>query len=188
MKRWITGTAILVLMIVGVQTSFAQTNLRLRGVGAQMGLVDPEHINSAFGFGGILELGTLLPGIHLEANIDYWKKTDRTGSIRTRFRDTAAGGTLKFFFKTANPDLRPFVASGVALHFVKSSIPVEGPGGIFGNPNLESSDTKLGLDLGGGLNYRLNSQFDLFGDLRYRVVSDLNQFELKFGALFHLPI
>lgn len=188
MRRLIAATVVWILIITSAQASFAQTNLRLRGVGAKLGLVDPEHINSAIGFGGILELGTLLPGIHLEANIDYWKKTDQTANIRTRFRDTAAGGTLKFFFKTANPSLRPFVASGVALHFVKSSIPVEGPGGIFGSPNLESSDTKLGLDLGGGLNYHLNRQFDLFGDLRYRVVSDLNQFELKFGAMFHLPI
>jgi hypothetical protein len=52
----------------------------------------------------------------------------------------------------------------------------------FGNFSGSGSDTKLGLDLGGGISTALNAKNDLQAEAWYGIVSDVNQFALRVGV------
>ena len=49
---------------------------------------------------------------------------------------------------------------------------------------IEDSQTRLGLDLGGGLSAPVSNQVDFLGEAWFGLVSDVNQFSLKVGAMY----
>ena len=78
----------------------------------------------------------------------------------------------------------PFAEAGLALHILSSDVEEVT---LFGQTtDFSSSSTKLGFDLGGGVLYKVSPQFDLLGELKYRLVSTVDQLALNVGVVYRL--
>jgi opacity protein-like surface antigen len=184
MRRVSVLFAILAL-VVGASAATAAANLGFRGIGGHLDYVDPEHIDSALGFGALVDLGTLTPDIGLEGNLDYWSKSYDVLTYGASFRVISIGATGKYYFAVENAAFRPFAGAGVAIHLSKAS--VDYPAGYyFGAGSADVSKTKLGIDVCGGTLYAVSPKLDLLGELRYRLVSDVNQIVLRAGVVYKL--
>lgn len=167
----------------GVQ---AQTIIGFKGIGGHIALVDPDNVNTTFGIGGVVDLGTFIPLLHFEANADYWSKSEGNFGAKASVRDIALGASTKYEFKTGNPAVSLFAGGGLAFHFLRGKVPVESVT-IEGERIVASdTDTKIGIDALGGVNLNVSPKVDLVGTLKYRIVSDVNQVVLSAGALVHM--
>jgi hypothetical protein len=68
------------------------------------------------------------------------------------------------------------------MHFIGAEATMAIPG--FPTTTVEDSQTKLGLDLGGGMAMSVSPRTDLLGELWYGVVSDVSQFSLRCGLSY----
>lgn len=176
--------AICVLTLIQT-TGFAQTNIGLKSVGGHIGIVSPEHYDTSVELGGVVGLGTLMPNLQLEGNLDFWRKSQSSGDITAAFTDISFGGTVNYFVDINNPNLRPFGSAGLAFHILHSSVdaPTQTFNGItVGGGSSSDSKTRLGLNIGGGVAYRVSPTLDLIGKLKYHLVSDINQLTITVGA------
>lgn len=188
----IGGLFLLVLLVVLLASSAAQaqTDIRFRGIGGTIGIYDPNNWDTAVGIGAFADLGTLARNVGLEANIDWWSKSqDRAfflGSYKWTVRDIAFGGTVKYFFSELSPSIIPYAGGGLALHFVKAKLKDTT---YLGNDIVaaEASDTKIGLDLVGGGLLGKSDKLRFLAEVRYRIVSDWDQFVLRGGVVYYLP-
>lgn len=182
----------LVPCILGFTSANAQADLGLKAVGGELGLVGPDNTDIAFGFGLFADLGTFHPNVGWEAVVDYWQVTESAfGLAETSFRDIAFRTRAKYLFHTANPKLTPYLGAGLGIHMLrmKATIPEQNFGGII-IPGMEVSDTetRLGLDLGGGLTTSVSPRVDFSGEFWYSFIEDVNHFSFKLGLGYRLGI
>ncbi len=186
--RKIAITLSALALLGSAPAAFAATGIAFTGVGGYLDYVDPEHIDAVLGFGGLVDLGMVTPEIGLEGNVDYWSKSMDFLNWSTSSRLVSIGATGKYYIPAGESPLRPFGGIGLALHLVHGSVDynagyVPYPGFI---GEASSDDTKIGIDLCGGTRYGLNEELDLLGELRYRLVSDVNQIVLRAGVVYRL--
>jgi len=170
---------VLALGLLSAQQAAAQSNIGLRAIGASAAFVSPENLDGAFGLGVFADLGQIAPKIGLEPTIEYWSRTDSQFGIENTIRDISIGARGKYYFDVANPKVRPFAGAGLGLHFLHAETSANIPG--FGNISATGDDTKLGLDVGGGISTALNPKNDFRAEAWYGIVSDVNQFALRVG-------
>jgi hypothetical protein len=164
------------------QTAIAQTNLGLKGIGGAVGVVSPEDMDATFGLGLMLDHGTIVPHLALESRLDWWSKSQDAFGSEVTARDIAVGARCKYLFDLKTPTIKPFVGSGLGLHFLHAEVNVTPPPGFPGQPmTVEDSSTKLGLDLGGGMMAAVNPRTALLAELWYGVVSDFSQLSFRVG-------
>lgn len=181
-RRAIAGAVL--LMLLAAHTAGAQTRLGFRSLGAHLGLVDPEAMPSAMGFGVVADFGNLAPNVVLDLNLDYWSKSEQATWLgygyEASLQDLELGGTARYFFSPGAGRLQPYGCGGLGLHVIS------GETRFSGRTLASASDTKIGLDLGVGALLTTSGNATLFGELRYRLVSDLNQLALRAGVLVPL--
>jgi len=177
---------VLAIGLLGAQQAMAQSNLKLRAIGASAALVNPENLDNAFGFGVFADMGQIAPRIGLEPTLEYWSKSEDAFGASASLRDLSIGARGKYYFDTANPKVRPFAGAGLGLHFLRAEATVNVPG--FGTVTSDASDTKLGLDLGGGVATAVSPKDDLHVEGWFGVVSDMNQFALRVGLSHKLGL
>lgn len=170
----------LALAVVSAGSACAESKLGLRAIGGSLAFVNAEDMDAAIGFGAFADLGMVTPNIGLEPVIEYWSKSEEAFGAEAKVRDIAFGCRGKYYFETANPKIRPYAGAGLGLHFLKAEASVTVPG--FPAMTSEASDTKLGLDLGGGLSTPLGPKNDLRFELWYGLVSDVSQLALRVGV------
>jgi hypothetical protein len=166
------------------QSAMAQTNLGFKGVGGNVGVVSPEDMDATFGLGLHLDHGTIVPNLALESRVDYWSKSEEVFGGEASVRDIAVGARCKYLFNISNPVITPFAGAGLGLHFLKAEVNVPALPGAPGG-SVEDSETKLGLDLGGGMAAALGPRTSLLAELWYGVVSDVSQLSLRVGMTYH---
>ena len=171
---------VLALGLLSAPQAMAQSNIGLHAIGANAAFVSPENLDGAFGFGVFADLGQIAPKIGLEPTLEYWSKTDSQFGVDNSLRDLSLGVRGKYYFDVANPKVRPFAGAGLGLHFLHAETTVNIPG--FGNVSATGDDTKLGLDLGGGITTPLNPKNDFRAEAWYGIVSDVNQFAVRVGV------
>jgi opacity protein-like surface antigen len=186
--RWTTVALAILALLVGASVTLAASNIGFKGIGGHLDYVDPENVDATIGFGALVDLGMITPEIGLEGNVDYWSKSYDILFASSKFRLISIGATGKYYFKLQNSPLRPFAGAGLALHLAKATVDYNaGYNPYFGFAGSTSaSDTKIGIDLCGGTLYGLNEKLDLLGELRYRLVSDVNQLDLRAGVIYRL--
>ncbi|MEE9270933.1 MAG: outer membrane beta-barrel protein [Candidatus Krumholzibacteria bacterium] len=173
----------LLLCVAAATDTHAGANLGMRGVGGRLSFVNPQDIDGTIGFDLIADFGTLRPQLALEATLDYWSSEEDRGSVSNDVRDIALGARLKHTFNVTNARVRPYVAGGLALHFIRTEVPAMLIGGV-PIPGTDDSDTKLGLDLAGGVGYKTSPNLFVVGELRFRLVSDVPQAVLAGGVVY----
>jgi opacity protein-like surface antigen len=159
--------------------AYAQADIGLKGAGPRLSFVSPNHADGTIGFGALVDLGEFTPELGFEGTFDMWFSSD--GPVD--FSSFIFGARTKYTFEVQNPDLKPYAAGGLALHFFHSSVPDVTVGNTT-FPGDSKTDTKLGLDLGGGLAYKASPKADVVGELMYRIVSDVGQLVLSAGVVF----
>jgi opacity protein-like surface antigen len=178
------------LCMAAAQNAMAQSDLGLKRVGGTIGIVDPENLDTVLGFGLLGDWGTITPDIRLESHLDYWSKSETLyGGGEASMRDVALGARGRYFFHVSGSAVRPFAGAGLGLHFLHAevSFPAQDLGGtIIPAMTVGDSSTKLGLDLGGGIETALSPRTDLLADLWYGMVSDVNQLSMRIGLTYKL--
>jgi opacity protein-like surface antigen len=168
------------------QSAMAQTNLGFKGIGGNVGVVNAEDMDATFGLGLHLDHGTIVPNLALESRVDYWSKSEEVFGGEASVRDIAVGARCKYLFNVSNPVITPFAGAGLGLHFLKAEVSVLPPPGFPGEGmSVEDSETKLGLDLGGGMAAALSPRTSLLAELWYGIVSDVSQLSLRVGMTYH---
>jgi len=190
MRRNIAILACVLVLTLGASAASAQANLGFKGVGVRVGYVNPENIDATFAFGVFTDLGTFHPNVSFETYMNYWSKSmDAYGFGETKFRDIIVGAKAEYLFNVASPKVRPFVGAGLSLHFLHGEVSIApltvGTLTIPGT-SVDTSDTKLGLDFGGGLRAGLSPTIDFVGEAGFSLVSDVSQFGISAGILFHI--
>lgn len=159
--------------------AIAQSNIRLGAVGVSAAFVSPENLDGALGLGVFADLGHITPQIGLEPDLEYWSGSQQSFDAKATVRDISLGARGKYYFDVSNPKIHPFAGAGLGLHFLHATASVTMPG--FPTVTSESSDTKLGVDVGGGMAMNVGPRDDLRFDLWYGIVSDVSQLALRVG-------
>jgi len=139
--------------------------------------------------GGQLAFGTEIESLGIGANFDYaitdvillapslvyfFGKSE--GEIDWSLFEVNLNGN--YLFATGNSNIIPYALAGINLSFW--SVNYEG----FGNFGGLGNDTNIGLNLGGGADFVVNTFF-VFGELRY-VISSSDQLVIVGGVKFPL--
>lgn len=165
----------------------AQANLRFNRIGGAVSYVSPEHIGGTLGLGVFADLGTLAPNIGLEARLDYWSASEGGFGVESHVRDITIGARGKYYFPAPNSPFRPFAGAGLGFHVINAKVEIAAVPG-FPAQEVSDSETRLGLDLGGGAATSVGPRTDLIGEVWYGIVSDASQFSLRFGVSYKLGI
>jgi opacity protein-like surface antigen len=167
-----------IFLLLGLYSgSIAQTDLGPKGMGGFLGYVDPEHVGGTLGLGVIVDMGTLTPKLGLDLEMLYWSKSKGPSGRELRWRDFTLAAHTKYRFSLPGSGVEPYLGGGIGPHFVKSE---------HEQTNTSGSDTKFGLHLLAGAEYPASLRVTVFGEWRYAIVSDLNQFAIFVGARYEL--
>jgi opacity protein-like surface antigen len=150
--------------------------LGFKGLGARIGLVDPENASSTVDLGVHIDAGEFARNIRLMPLVEYWSVGQDVGPYNADLKDFSLGADLNLDFPLQDSRVTPYAGGGLGLHWLKSSTSV---------PNVpDQSDTKLGLSLLGGVRTDAMPNLALFGELRYNFVSDFNQLKILGGFTY----
>ena len=182
MKRRVVAFT-LAISVLAASSAFAQADLGVKNVGVAVGYVSPENLDGTMSFGVFADHGTIAPRFGLESRVDYWGWSENVQGTKTAIRDIAVGARTKYHFESSNPSIRPYAGVGLGLHFIRAEVTIPAGGG-FPAMTTDASETKLGLDLGGGIATAISPRADFLGEAWYGIVSDVSQFSLRAGVQF----
>ena len=172
--------ALLVAATLASSSASAQTTgkteyrgMGFQGIGARIGLVDPEGASSTVDLGFHIDAGEFVQHVHIVPLVEYWK----VGASGVDVRDFMIGTDVNVDFPVEGGRVIPYAGGGLGLHFVKFS------DDLF--PSTDTSDTKLGLNIQGGIRNQVMPNLSLFGEAKYNFVSDVNQLKLVGGFTYN---
>ncbi len=175
-------TAIITLaLILTLGAGSALAGMSLLSVSPRVDYVAPSDLDGTIGVGAIVDMGALTPMFGLAFTADYWSSSI-SGLDDWDLSDFVLGARSRYNLIIDNPAFVPYFTAGLALHFFSWDLPEIDTGVLGYSVNTDDSETKLGLDLGGGLDFNNN----MFIEARYRLVSDVDQFTLGGGFNFSL--
>ena len=190
MERRIAVCVVLLICSFVSQNAWGKTDLGLKAIGGDVGFVDPDHINGTVGFGAFANLGNLSPDIRLAPHLGYWSKSNQFGGDKASISDISLSTRGLYMFHMSSPKFQPYAGAGLGFHMVhaKVSTAAQDLGGGVIIPAMEASDTqtKIGLDMGGGFTTPLSEKTDFCFDLWYTAVSDVGHLSMKAGVSFDL--
>lgn len=170
--------------------ALADADIGFKGAGGKLSFVSPDDIDATIGLGAIVDLGTIIPELGLQATLDFWSKSEDELGAEASFRDIVLGARTAYNFPVENPDFKPYVAGGLAIHIFHSEVDVPPLRDPFGNVipgtggTFDDTETKIGLDLAGGTGYAVADNADLIAEAMFRIVSDVSQFVISAGVVF----
>ena len=133
----------------------------LTGFGGKLGYMSAENLDGTMAVGAHMEFEQHGTRVHLLPNLMYWK----TGDVS----DLSVNADLYYHF-VGEGQITPYVGAGLGANF-------------FSDDRLDQSDTKLGLNLLGGLRIPAPA-LHYFIEGRY-TASDISQFGILGGITLH---
>lgn len=169
---------VLMIGLAPVPTAWAQSTaasnddvgLGFKGIGGRIGVVDPEGASTALDLGFHVDFGEVTQNLHVQPLVEYWS----VGVAGTDLSDFALGLDLMLDFPLQDSRFTPYGGAGLGMHWISADVP--------GGPS--DSDTKLGLNLQGGIRSDAMPNLAIFGELRYNFVSDANQLKILGGFTY----
>jgi len=173
----------LVALVAAAPLAFAQATttarepgLGFQGLGARLGFVDPEGTSSTLELGVHVDAGQIVKGVRLQPLVEYWSLGTSIGPYNSDISDFSFGADVNVDFPLQDSRIVPYVGGGLGLHFLGYDSTV---------PNVpDQSDTKLGLNIQGGIRNDIMPNLSLFGEARYNFVSDANQLKVLGGFTY----
>lgn len=150
--------------------------LGLRGIGARIGFVDPEDASSTVSYGAHIDAGTLVRNVHVIPYFEYWNAGAEVGGFEADVSDLTIATDINVDFPLQDARITPYLGAGIGVHFLSAETNVPG--------EQSDDDTKVGLNLQGGMRNQIMPNLNLFGELRYSFVSDASQLKLMGGFTY----
>ena len=186
--------AIAATTLLVASLSFGQ-QLGLHEVGGGIGYVSVSfNSTSTQTLGGWLlaahaNLGELAKDLDLVPDVQYFSTSkDINGGT---FKVSNFGINANVHYNIAMEGMiKPYVGAGLGLNFLSTT--AQAPS--YFNPftgqtvteSITGSDTRLGINLLVGANYKLNDQMTLLLEPRYVIASDFDNFQIKAGVTWAL--
>jgi len=187
MKRIFAMLVCFLALSAMTTATMAAADFGLKGIGVRVGVVEPENLDTTVGFGLFLDMGTFHPNVAFETFASYWSNSFDVGLAESSFRDIAVGAKVRYLINTSRPTIHPFVGAGVSAHIMRSEVSTSDIT-LFGETipgmSLDATDTKVGLDLGGGLRAGVADRIDIIGEAWYGFIPDVNQFIATGGIAY----
>jgi opacity protein-like surface antigen len=143
--------------------------LGFKGIGGRIGVVDPEGASTALDLGFHVDFGEVTQNLHVQPLVEYWS----VGVAGNDLSDFALGLDLMLDFPLQDSRFTPYGGGGLGMHWISYDVGGEA-----------DSDTKLGLNLLGGIRSDAMPNLAIFGELRYNFVSDANQLKILGGFTY----
>ncbi len=143
--------------------------LGLKGIGARIGLVDPEDASSTLAYGVHIDAGEFIPHLHLTPLLEYWS----AGASGVDRSDLTIGTNVDWDFPVQGAAFTPYLGGGLGLHRLKDSA-----------PGFDKSVSKLGLNVQGGIRNRIVPNLSLFGEVRFTFVDHTDKFKVMGGFTY----
>ena len=187
MKRLLAVVATLALV-----TAVSSAQLALKGVGGAIGFVtaslntggSSSESMSGFAIAAHADFGEFTKDIAFVPDVMYWSMSKDISGVTAKFSDFAINANAHYNVEMEGM-LKPYVGAGLGINFVSSTVTVPSFFG-FGGGTATSSDTKIGINLLAGVNYKLNDMLTLVVEPRYVLSSDFNHFLIKAGVTYAL--
>ena len=177
MKKLTVLTAVL---LISMMAGTAMAEMGLMGFAPRVSYVSPSDLDAALGVGIVVDLGEISPGFGLETSVDYWSSSIE-GLDGWDISDFVVGARVRYDIAMENSGLTPYVAGGLAMHFLSADT----PDFVFGETLIaggSTSDSEFGFDLAGGIKIPSSETMDFILEAGYRSVSDFDQFVIS-GAV-----
>ncbi len=189
MKKGLLAVAVVALFAFPAHFALASSDVGFKSVGVDLGFVSPEDIDGTIGFGAFADLGSFSPRVGLSGHLGYWSKSEDFFGSETSVRDVSLTGRVRYKFPTASK-FQPYAGGGLGMHFLNAELTTPdvdlGGGLIIPGMSVSDSQTKLGIDLGGGFTTPVGTKTDLYGDFWYSMVEDFGQLSMKVGLAWKL--
>jgi hypothetical protein len=151
------------------------TSARASSVGVNLTSTAVDIANdNAFGFGVFGDFH-MSPSFSTGLSLDYWNERFSSSPARdVELGDIVLGANGKFNFTDVAPGFRPYVLAGLAAHILQVTTTERNvgadPADVLSrrDRDLEDAEFELGVDFAAGLNYRIQPDMDLIGEVRYR--------------------
>ena len=183
--------------------SFAQ--LALHDIGGGIGYVSVSfNSTSDQTLGGFLiaahaNLGDLAKDLNLVPDIEYFSTSKDVDGGTFKVSNFAINANVHYNFEMEGM-IKPYVGAGLGINFLSTTasafcydsccIVVDGitvyPAQTIGGGSITASDTRLGINLIVGANYKLNDKMTLLLEPRYVIASDFDNFQIKAGVTWAL--
>lgn len=165
----------LFLLFVGTATEVRAEEKTSVGLG--LGLVDASGIGSTLWLTGNVRFA-ITDRVVLEPELGYWSKSDSFFGVDVSISDLNFGANA--LYRIPKDKVTFHVGGGVGLHHLSGKV------GVLDLFEESDSETKIGLQLLGGVEYRASETVDIFGRVRLDLISDVNQTKLYAGVRFRM--
>lgn len=166
-----------------------QSDLGLMGVGLRIGFLDiGGGAGSTIAFGGLFDLGVIVPNLSLEADVLYWSKSYRSdyqpdSKSDMKVHSMSISAVVKYFFFSEFGQLHPYAGAGLGLTFYRESSDT-----IDRLTRTRSTvyDTALDIHVAGGVKIALSSKITGFGEFRYNIEGYTDYWGVFTGVVYQL--
>lgn len=172
MKRFLLS-----MLILSALADVAQAQDNSVGIG--VGFVDPEVVDGTLWFTANAQI-KVAHRLVIEPEVGYWSKSEKIpGLVEASIKDLNAGVNV-LYVPTTTGSLLFGIGAGLGAHFLKGEV------GVLDVFSESETETKFGVHLLGSLGYKVTEGFSVFGNVRYDLVSDINQLKLYAGVRFKI--
>lgn len=157
-------------------------------VGVEAGLVNTEidEFDNTWMMGAFVDVGLPMLNWYIQPFINYWSWSDEVNvsgvNLESSFSDWTVGGNVKMSIPTASM-VRPFIGAGLSAHVLTAESQMQFLGETL---SVDASDTKIGFQLGGGINIDAGETWSIVAQTWYHVVEDFNQWSMRGGIAWTL--
>jgi opacity protein-like surface antigen len=185
--------AVAAATILITSLSFAQ-QLGLHDIGGGIGYVSVSfNSTSDQTLGGFLiaahaNLGELAKDLTLVPDIQYFSTSKDIDGGTWKVSNFGINANVHYNFEMEGM-VKPYVGAGLGINFLSTTYSTSyfNPfTGITQTESLTGSDTRLGINLLVGANYKLNDKMTLLLEPRYVIASDFDNLQIKAGVTWAL--
>src|SRR5215468_9431703 len=119
-KKNLVFALALVICMAASQNAWAATNIGLKAVGVDAGLVDVQDGGSTLGLGLSADMGTFSKDVHFSLHANYWNDSEDSFGATAAVRDISFGGRARYMFHTTSAKFQPYAGGGLGLHFYRA--------------------------------------------------------------------
>jgi hypothetical protein len=142
-------------------------DIGFKGIGGKVGLLGPEGgIGSTIAFGAVVELGTIMPNLAIEAEVLYWSKGYDYVYGSWSYSDIIIGALAKYHFSKKSTGMQPYAGGGLGFVMFKASW--DDASG-YSDYLTDYSSTDIGITGLGGIEYPFSPSMKGFAEFRYTI-------------------
>jgi opacity protein-like surface antigen len=184
MKRLL---AVVVVMLA--VTAICSAQLAFRGIGGAVGFASISFnggTSSSESLSGFLiaahaDLGEFTKDFVFFPDVEYFSASKDINGGTWKVSDFAINANVHYNIAMEGM-LKPYVGAGLGYNSLSTTATITDP--FFGTFSATASDSRIGINLLAGINYKLNDMLTLVVEPRYVLASDFNHFIVKAGITY----